>query len=300
MAAAELGQAASAQAVAGFVTSHGGQGTSVVMQRATAPEQSIETPETVLCDLNQVTKADPMAYARAPITEAVIELRFATTFPQTTVEDAGRRLRDDYFYLDPESIVQIKFEPAAQKAEPSAKWSGVRLSSLERVDSVFFRQNTFICSRLAPYTGWGDFFARTVRAWEVWRKSAGHTPLSRIGVRYINRIDIPVENVTLVRLEDYLNVFPKSPADLGAPLSAYAMQVTRPLNADDCVLTLTTATVAPPLIGFVSLVLDLDVFREANLPQRDDDMWDILTRMRGHKNRIFESCITDRARALFD
>ena len=65
-------------------------------------------------------------------------------------------------------------------------------------------------------------------------------------------------------------------------------------------LALNTATVAPPLIGFVSLALDLDVFREANLPQRDDDLWDIVNRMRGHKNRIFESCITDRARTLFN
>ena len=91
-------------------------------------------------------------------------------------------------------------------------------------NSVFFRHDTFICSRLAPYTGWDDFFARTVRAWEVWRKSAGHTVLSRIGVRYVNRIDVPVANTALVRPEDVLNVFPKSPEDLGAPLSAYAME----------------------------------------------------------------------------
>ena len=241
-----------------------------------------------------------MPYDRAPITEAVVEFRFAATFPQTTVEAAGRRLRDEYFYLDQENIVQFKLEPATQKAEPSGSWLGVKLSSLDRADSVFFRHDTFICSRLAPYTGWDDFFARTVRAWEVWRKSAGHTVLSRIGVRYVNRIDVPVANAALVRLEDYLNVFPKSPEDLGAPLSAYAMQVIRPLDVDDCVLALNTATVAPPLIGFVSLALDLDVFREANLPQRDDDLWDIVTRIRGHKNRIFESCITDRARALFN
>ena len=241
-----------------------------------------------------------MLYARAPITEAVVELRFATTFPQTKVEAAGRRLRDEYFYLDPESIVQFKLEPATKKAEPSSSWLGVKLSSLDRTDSVFFRQNTFMCSRLAPYTGWDVFFARTVRAWEVWRKSAGHTALSRIGVRYVNRIDVPIENRALVRLEDYLNVFPKSPDDLGGPLSAYAMQVVRPLDVDDCVLALNTATVAPPLIGFASFALDIDVFREANLPQRDDDLWDIVTRMRGHKNRIFESCITHRARALFD
>jgi uncharacterized protein (TIGR04255 family) len=241
-----------------------------------------------------------MPYARAPITEAVIELRFATTFSQATVEAAGRRLRGEYAHLDQESLVQFKLEPAIQKAEPSSSWHGVKLSSSDRADIVFLRQNTFICSRLAPYTGWDDFFARTMRAWEAWRKSAGHTPLSRVGVRYVNRIDVPNEKEVLVHLDEYLNVSPKSPDDLGGPLSAYAMQVVRPLGADDCVLALNTATVVPPMIGFASIALDLDIFRETDLPKRDDDMWDMLTRIRAYKNRIFESCITDRARALFD
>ena len=241
-----------------------------------------------------------MPYARAPITEAVIELRFAAEFQQATVEAAGRRLRDDYSYLDQENIIQFKLDAGAQRAEPLTSWLGVRLSSFDRTDSVFFRQNTFMCSRLAPYVGWDDFFKRTVRAWEVWRKSAGHTALSRIGVRFINRIDVPMQSGDLVRIEDYLNVFPKSPDDLGAPLSGYTMQVVRPLDVDDCGLVLNTATVTSPLIGFASFALDLDVFREAKLPQRDDALWELLTRMRAHKNRIFESCITNKARALFD
>ena len=123
--------------------------------------------------------------------------------------------------------------------------------------------------------------------------------ISRIGVRYVNRIDVPIENEGLVEFEEYLNVFPKSPAELDAPLTAYAMQVVRPLGADDCALSLNTATVAPPLIGFASIALDLDVYREANLPRRDDEMWDIVTQFRSHKNRIFEACITDKTRALF-
>lgn len=241
-----------------------------------------------------------MPYARPPIIEAVIELRFAATSSQPVIEAAARRLRDDYLFSDQENVVQFKLEPMAQKAEPSTLWLGVKLSSMDRTDSVLFRQDAFICSRLAPYTGWDDFFARTVRAWEVWRKSAGYTALSRIGVRYVNRIDIPLGNETLVQTEDYLNIFPKSPDDLVTPMSGYAMQVTRPLGVDDCVLTLNTATVPPPLIGFASIVLDLDVFKETSLPQRDDEMWSLLTRMRGYKNRIFESCITDRARALFN
>lgn len=241
-----------------------------------------------------------MAYARAPITEAIIELRFAGSFSQSVVEAAGRRLRSDYVFFDPENAIQFKLEPATQKSEVATSWQGIKLSSIDRTDNVFFRQTTFICSRLAPYTGWEDFFARTVSAWEAWKRAAGPTTLARIGVRYVNRIDIPVQNDTLLRVEDYLNVSPKSPENFAAPMSSYTMQIVRPLQIDDCSILLNSGTVPAPLIGFVSLALDIDIFREANLPPRDEDLWAILTRIRGHKNRVFESCITDRARALFD
>lgn len=240
-----------------------------------------------------------MRYARPPITEAVIELRFSKPCEKSVVEKAGGYLRSDYSYLDNENIVQFRFEPAAQKSDVAKTWAGVKLSSLDRTDNVFYRQTTFVCSRLAPYMGWDEFFDRTTRAWQIWRRAAGPTQLSRIGVRYVNRIDIPLSEQPLVRVEDYLNVVPKSPEDLGQALTGYTMQVVRPLGVDDCVLALNSGTVVSPLIGFVSLALDLDVFREANLPHRDEDLWDILNRIRGHKDRIFESCITDRARALF-
>lgn len=240
-----------------------------------------------------------MRYARAPITEAVIELRFAKPFEKSVVEKAGRRLREEYVYLDNEQVVQLKVAIAAQKSEVASSWAGVKLSSSDRADSIFFRQTSFVCSRLAPYTGWDDFFGRTVRGWQVWRKAAGPTLLSRIGVRYVNRIDIPLNEQRLVRIEDYLNVVAKSPDDLGQALTSYTMQVVRPLGVEDCVLALNSGTVEPALIGFVSLALDLDVFREVDLPQRDEDLWDLLNRIRVHKNRIFESCITDQTRALF-
>jgi uncharacterized protein (TIGR04255 family) len=83
-------------------------------------------------------------------------------------------------------------------------------------------------------------------------------------------------------------------------VSGFAMQIIRPLGVDDCVLVLNSATVPSPLIGFASLALDLDVMRETSIPRRDEDVWELVNRIRDYKNRAFESCITDRARALFD
>ena len=47
-------------------------------------------------------------------------------------------------------------------------------------------------------------------------------------------------------------------------------------------------------------ILDIDVSREANLPQNEDGLWELADRMRVHKNTAFEACITDRARELFN
>jgi uncharacterized protein (TIGR04255 family) len=244
-------------------------------------------------------RCSAMAYPKPPITEAVIELRFARPSDPAAVDSAARRIRDEYFYQDPENAVQFKLEPATQRAEATTVWQGIKLSSMDRTDSVFFRSTAFVCSRLAPYTGWEDFCARAVRGWEAWKKVAGATELSRIGVRYVNRIDIPVQNEALVQVKDYLNVLANSPEELGAPMSAYTVQIVRPLGRDDCSLVLNSGTVTSPLIGFASLALDLDIFREANLPRRDDELWALLNNIRAHKNHVFEICVTNKARALF-
>ena len=205
-----------------------------------------------------------MAYPKPPITEAVIELRFARPFEPAVVESAARRVRDEYFYQDPENAVQFKLEPATQKAEATTIWQGIKLSSIDRTDSVFFRTIAFVCSRLAPYTGWEDFSGRALRAWEAWRRAAGLTELSRIGVRYVNRIDIPAQNEPFVRVEDYLNVRVVSPEDLGPPMTTYTMQVVRPLGRDDCSLVLNSGIV-PPLSSDSPLLRSTWISRERQI-----------------------------------
>ena len=41
-------------------------------------------------------------------------------------------------------------------------------------------------SRLAPYMGWGSFEERAKDNWLRWKKAAGFTHLSRVGLRYLN------------------------------------------------------------------------------------------------------------------
>ncbi len=242
-------------------------------------------------------------YRRPPITEAVIELRYAQNYGEEVVNRAAKRIRGQYTYEDEQRHVNVKVHADRQESEFEDEWAGVRLSSSDRTDIIIFKNESFLCSRLAPYNGWDEFCARAMDAWDAWTKVAGNTELARIGVRYLNRIDIPTQNMSTLRVEDYLNVWPRVPEDIytaDADLKSYTMQVVRPLGVDECSLLLNSGTIASPLIGFVSLLLDFDIFRETNLPRRRDELWALVNRIRVYKNEVFEKSITDRARALFD
>jgi len=71
------------------------------------------------------------------------------------------------------------------------------------------------------------------------------------------------------------------------------------LNHDKLVARVTTATAIPALINHASLLLDIDVIADQSVPQKETEFWALIERMRESKNIIFEGCVTDRARALF-
>lgn len=242
-----------------------------------------------------------MTYAKAPIIEAVLEFVFSNETAQSVIESAARRVETAYSQKDIEETAEFQFDRSRKAESVPAKWTwlGLKLSSPDRADILDFRKDRFVCIRLAPYSSWDVFRAKATDGWAAWRKSAGSLEIKRIGLRYINRIDIPNPDNALIQIEEYLTILPRAPAILTEAMTAYTVQASRPLGSDQCTVTLTSSSVASPLVGYASFALDIDVYRSENIPRREDALWDLVDLMRGHKNRIFEACITDKTRALF-
>jgi uncharacterized protein (TIGR04255 family) len=155
----------------------------------------------------------------------------------------------------------------------------------------------FVFSQLALYPGWDVFFDRFSRDWVVWKRTLGYRKITRIGVRYINRIDIP-ETLPVVPYEDYLNIYPHIPAAFGE-LSSYSVAVQLSLNDIGCILTLNSSSLPSPLLGHGAFLVDQDIVKEADPPQNDVELYALLNQIREKKNEIFEACIKPRARELF-
>lgn len=238
-------------------------------------------------------------YKHPPITEAVIEFRFAGETKRNAIEKAARALKSEYAFEEVAEARGVGLNMQVRQATPLSQWLGIKLTSFDRTELQLFLKNGFACSTLAPYPGWEAFRDRAKRGWEAWREAAGSNELVRMGVRYLNRIDVPKVDATVVP-GDYITVRPVSPEAIGDPMTSYAVQIVRPLAEDQCLAIINTGTMTSPLVGYTSFVLDIDVSRDRNLPRRDDAIWGLLERIRDHKNRIFELCITDNSRALFN
>lgn len=240
-------------------------------------------------------------YKRAPITEAVIEIRFEKPLPTQSIEKLNERLRDSYASSDRVSGVEVRVNVKERRAKFDETENGYKLASMDQTDILMIVPTSMICARLAPYTRWESFRARAEENWKQWKQITGYQKIERLGVRYINRIDIPVGSDEKIRVEDYLNVYPQYPEpELIPALFSYTMQIVGSFGTTDFNLIINSSVMLSPLVNHASILLDIDISSKGSVPQKDDEIWAMFEIMREHKNYAFESSVTDNARRLFD
>lgn len=239
-------------------------------------------------------------YTRPPITEAVIGITFSNPLDSSQLTSATAKLQVNYPHK--QNVTTVGVSVAINSANPEENKAdlkpsiGHRLSTDDQTQLVVLWPDSFSLSQLAPYQGWDAFVTRFERDWQVLKRELGFREIKRIGVRYINRIDIPAEGNS-IKHEQFLNIYPQLPSLINI-VGAYAIQTLVHLDEIDCQLTINSANVPSPILGYISFVLDIDIYSEKP-PQNDAGIVDLLNRIRVKKNAVFEACITDHSRKLF-
>lgn len=242
-------------------------------------------------------------YKNPPITEAVIEVRFAEPSDPTDLSKASAKFAQLYPHEQMMKNYEVRLDIPGPDNHPSAQFQHEqnvhRRTSADLSKFLLLSPTNIVISQLSPYTGWKTLFDRFVRDWKIWTKFKGYQKIIRVGVRFINRIDIPIHN-GIAEQEEHLNVYPKLPDGMKDPLSGYGVQVQYPLTDIGCTLTINSAAVPSPLLGYGSVLLDIDVSMIADPPQSDVALYSLLNTIHNKKNEIFEACVTDKARELFE
>jgi uncharacterized protein (TIGR04255 family) len=236
------------------------------------------------------------SYKRPPIIEAVIELRVEGSIGRQVIDKLKGRFDEAYPFSEANQMLDVMVGDGTTRVHQ--QFQGYKMNSVDGADVVMVTQNNLATIRNSPYQGWESLIQRAQENWEIWKRVVGYRKLIRLGVRYINRIDIPNPEGEALDVQKYMNYYPSFPNLSGNAMRSFTMNVVVPLGFDECHLVLNGGSVPSPLVKTASFVVDLDIGRD-NPPQRDQDLWELAARIRAYKNQVFEASITEQARQLF-
>jgi len=138
-------------------------------------------------------------YARAPITEAIIDLRVELPEDKSVsdLESVHKGLETAYPMMKHRSLAVFHGEIGNQgaAAAASSKNIGFLLTSQDGKYIFQARLDGFTMSRLAPYENWEPFRDEARRLWNVYRAVAKPAKVTRLAVRFINRLDLALARI---------------------------------------------------------------------------------------------------------
>jgi len=234
--------------------------------------------------------------AHAPITEAIIDLRVDA--PGLTLEKlAGVHevVRDSF----PEKQDRIEYEFVLKVNDNAPRKKEKRLGwlawSADRSRAMQARLDGFALSRLPQYRNWEELRDEARRAWGAYSETVKPRSVTRLAVRYVNRIELPQP---IKSFDDYFQTFPRIGPTLPQVLSGVFVRLLLPFDGATASIT-HAIDVSGVTESVVPVVLDIDVFRDIDFEPQSDDVWSALEELRHIKNKVFFGSITKKLEEMF-
>lgn len=237
--------------------------------------------------------AEQKSYPVPPITEAVIEIRFEDSRELANLQSIAYKLEKYYGLREKTENRSYNIDLAIGELKTSVD-TIIRLTNNDQDQIAILAPDKIIVSQLAVYPGWQTFYDRFLRDWKACKSVFGYRKITRVGMRYINRIDVPPQE-GICRYEDYLALHVKLP-DFLDPARNFSLRIEKPFDAPKCIVAVASNPMPSPFPHCGAFLLDIDAGCTEAVPQRDDALMELLENLRHLKNQVFEASITDLSR----
>jgi uncharacterized protein (TIGR04255 family) len=240
---------------------------------------------------------------RAPIVEAVIQIdaRPEISWDEKNISECLKPKLPDYEKIVSYNRItqEVKIAPhSPQTSEQSLRWHGLACQSKDETQKAQFNRDGFVFSRLQPYQNWDNFFTEAIRLWKIYSDTARPVEMQRIGLRFINRIQLPPKEVNF---EKYIQPYPEPPFGLELPFLSFFHHDTLAVPGYPYAINVirTTQPATNPQIEGIGLIIDIDAFTTQPLEIKAGALEDRLGELRWLKNKTFFGSVTAEAMKLF-
>ena len=237
--------------------------------------------------------------SNSPITEALVDIRVKLP-PQADVnkiDSMYELIKGRYPKKQEQRMSEIKIElkPGEELAKQLTKINGFRYLSSDEKEIAQARMDGFTFNKLFPYTKWEDLRNEAHRLWLIYREIASPDLVTRVALRYINNLKIPMP---IKDFDEYLVCPPRVPDELPQGVSSFLTRVIIHEPSIDANAVITQALES--VVGdIVPIILDIDVFKFRPEGIEENDIWSTLENLRILKNRIFFASITEKLKEMF-
>ncbi len=217
----------------------------------------------------------PGKYRNPPVAEVVCAFAFASSaqWDLTIPGLLWEKFRGDYPHVEPINMMQVTVNLGLQQVtqQPS-----VRFLSEDRNNIVQLAPNQLSIHRVNGYMGWVNFRPQVLGALELYREIAKPDGLTRIGLRYLNHVELAAGRI---ELEDYFCVMPKVPEPIPQTFRAFLTQVNIPYGGSESGvpeswLRITFGTADSDQPNQMRFILDLEMSTpEGTLPLESAAAW---------------------------
>ena len=238
---------------------------------------------------------DHPALQRAPIREAIVDVRVEATSNDETVERYVQHLGGEFQPAEPRDECELTWDTKNGTASSRVKQRGWLARSFDGTRVVQARTDRLTFSRLPPYQSWAATRALAEHAWDRYRQATKPQRIHRLALRYINRIDLPAP---VGDFDDYFRTFPRIGEGIQQSLAGFFMRIVVPHKGVHVAITQTIDS-STASEAITPVILDIEAFEVCDLDALTGEFWHRFEHLRVVKNDIFFGSLTKQAWGLF-
>ena len=235
---------------------------------------------------------------KAPITEALIDIqvKLPSTVDAKKIDSIYESIKDKYPEKQEQKISEVRFELKEEVVQSSdVKINGYVYITSDKKQIVQTRLDGFTFSRLHPYVTWKELHDEAYRLWKIYRDITSPEAITRVALRYINNLNIPMP---IKDFGDYLTAPPTVPEKLPQGVGGF---LTRVVIHESSIGVTAIITQALEQIGTDSapIIIDIDVFKLQPNGMEENEVWDTINKIRHFKDKIFFNSITNKLKEMY-
>ncbi len=240
-------------------------------------------------------------YQKPPLIEALCEFQFADGEWDWTIPGLVYQQIKDQFPTKRQAST-VEFEVQADPDQISQRMKGgLGRMQFVREDETALVQvgpQLLVVNQLRPYPHWSHFKLSILDTLEIYRKVARPAGFKRIGLRYVNQIQLPSDEVDL---STYFSFGPRLPGPIASnPIRSLLLSVDLEQVSHRGHLILTLASAPKEDQSAPTLILDLDFATTSAAIITLDGIADWIEQAHDRIETAFEASITDQLRVLFE